>query len=652
MERLIFIIIAAAAAILLAGVIYYLRRYFQRLGAPHKALQNSPLAFARFGFPGFNLLEYNSAFKRMAASGSAKATTLFDSFPAGVTERLAEFMDQAIATGQEVTCEQFQIISPEDKSSFWQIEFIPKKNSKHGGGQDLTMFAIEVTEQALRSRIREAVLRISTTVMSNLDVEETARVVLDSLAYITGADAGALFLIEDEQWERRAITGQIDRGESMRLRTPYENLGNGVEAIENRRVVVVGSQALDNLLIKGGMRQGKAYMIVPLVAGDRPVGAVWLNQIESAPPFTQDQIEFAGVIGSHGALAIENASIYEKEKRARKSLEAIEAVSEAGLMSLDMEELLKELASRAQSVMGMDAAVIFLLDDSGQYLEIREATDKEINLKYGKKFLVTEGLAGSAFAANEPMKIDDLHSMPEACPAFKDSGIASALAVPLRMDGSPTGVLILGSLRAGAFSINDWELIQVIADRASLAVHNSILHAQTREELTKVRLLRDVAAVCAGPLNLQEIASQCLAATERWLGCRTASIYCLDSNEKALINIAFTGSETEIIEHLKIRRLEENTMLVRAVLEQRIITSDDAGVETLSPADAFIINGLHANDNRLCTMPLVCKGEVVGAMAMVFPDRKPFTPSMIDTILSLANQLAVAVHSNREPAAF
>ncbi len=288
--------------------------------------------------------------------------------------------------------------------------------------------------------------------------------------------------------------------------------------------------------------------------------------------------------------------------------------------------------------------------NSRQFLEIREVTNEGINLKYGKKFLVGEGLVGGAFAANKPMKIDDLRSMPEACPTFKDSGITSALAVPLRMDGSPTGVLVLSSLRAGAFSINDWELIQVIADRASLAMHNSILHAQTREELTKVRLLRDVAAVCASPLNLGEIASQCLAAAEHWLGCRTASIYCLDSNEKALINIAFTGSDTKIIKHLKIRRLEENTMLVRAVLEQRIITSDDAGVETLSPADAFIINGLNANDNRLCTLPLVCKGEIVGAMAMVFPDRNPFTPSMIDTILSLANQLAVAVHSNREPA--
>ncbi|MEK6536389.1 MAG: hypothetical protein AABZ63_02750 [Actinomycetota bacterium] len=36
-------------------------------------------------------------------------------------------------------------------------------------------------------------------------------------------------------------------------------------------------------------------------------------------------------------------------------------------------------------------------------------------------------------------------------------------------------------------------------------------------------------------------------------------------------------------------------------------------------------------------------------MALVWPDKRPFTPAAIETIMSIANQLAVAIHTCELP---
>ena len=639
---------------LLTGVLsIYVRRFLRLMSSPREALESSPLAYARFSFPGYRLIAHNQAFEQMSAeSGGRGFNSLASAFPAEAAARMGTLMDRAAADRCQIEGVEFSLPAENSGNTFWNFDIIPDLSDSHANPLSITLFAFEITDQVVRNRIRETSLRISTTIMSSLDVNETVRLVLDGLIYITGTDVGALFLLEDEQWERRAMFGDsgLPDGEPLRLRAPYDDLDAGVDAIESRQVRIMEAGAGSS---PGGILPpaGKSCMVVPLVAGSRPVGAVWLNQTAGSRPFTRDQVEFASVIGSHGALAIENASIYEKEQAARASLEAIEAVSEAGLVSLDIEEVLSELVNRTQHVMKMDAAVILLADESRRFLELRAMTGEGSCPLPGSRIKADVGLAGRAFRANAPMKIDDLLAQDSVCPLFSGSGMRSALMVPLRVNGDAAGVLAIGNMRPAAFSVQDWELIQVIADRASLAVQNSLLHNNTKRELAKAALLRDVAAACAGDFDLKQIAQHALQSIYDQLGCQVSSIYYLDDKLQALVNLAFIGSaSTDVTEYLRIRRLDEDTMLVRAVLERRLLTQKDLDPAAISKGNAYILHGLGFDKNRMCTGPLIYGDDVVGAMAMLFPDKNPFSASLVDTVNSIANQMAVAIHVHRETA--
>ncbi len=640
---------AAAIAVVLAGASFFKgRRSIRHLKSPRQALKNAPLAYARFGFPGYKLLDCNQAFVQMSAlAGGNSQTSLAESFPEETTRQLSEWMDTAAAEGKRIASQELYLQTAQGGNAVWSIDIIPARWRRQAIPMHVTMFAGDITEQALRLRIRQTALRINSAVMSSLDVNETIRIVLEGLAYIVGADAGVLFLLEDEQWERRARYGAYENErDPTRLRVPYDALKSGVEAIETQQILEIENAAADGRIRSDRIKQYqiKSSLVVPLISGRRPIGAAWLNQTAKNRAYSKEQVEFASVIGSHGALAIENAAVYQQERLARESLEAIEAISEAGLASLDIETVLSELVERARHFQKMDAAVIFLLDENRRFLEHRASSTGSVVPVEGRRIEMGEGLLGRAAAEETPRKIDDLQQDGNLSPFFRSLGMRSALAVPLKIYGVVEGVLGIGNRKRAAFSASDWELIQVIADRASLAVQNSMLHSQTLEELSKATLLRDVAAACAGSSDLIEISRRALEAIAKRLGCRIGSIYYLDKERQALVNLAFSGP-IAIHDHLRVRRLDEGTMIVRAALERRLISQEEIEPGQMHPGDAFIINKLNAEETRLCTLPVIFKDEVVGAMALQFPDQKPFAPSMTYTINSIANQLAVAIHS-------
>jgi len=65
-------------------------------------------------------------------------------------------------------------------------------------------------------------------------------------------------------------------------------------------------------------------------------------------------------------------------------------------------------------------------------------------------------------------------------PLFREKRVRSLLGVPLIVEGSVTGVLHVGTLTPRTWGESDVELLQLVADRAALAIENSRLAAQGR----------------------------------------------------------------------------------------------------------------------------------------------------------------------------
>ncbi len=644
-------------ALIAAGVSYYVRRRIGSFNIFREDLINSPVAYATFRFPGYDLIRRNTAFESMFPIGAAGSRYPFASLPEEVGTRLSDLMDKAVAGRVPISEPEFQLPAGEGGSTFWDITLMPARTTGRETPKSISLFGVDVTGAVMRSRTRDAALKMSSSVMASLDLDKTIHAVLESLAHIAQTNAGGLFLIEDDQWVGMAGWGDYTDEMAKTLRWPYDDLPTGVDAVTMQRAVAIEDAANDPRFSaqRVQMFNIRSALVVPLVAGNRAIGACWLNQTDGIRRFSNEQIEFATVVGAQAALAIENASIYENEHMMRKSLEAIEAISEVGLTSLDLDEVLIELVTRAQDVMRMDAAAIFLVDHQSEHLIVRAATGRSARNAGGCSVEVgSGGLAGRCFRDGVPVKIDDLNGREkefcsfhggesDQCPYGQCHGIRSALAVPLRRDGRVVGVLQLGSTQVSAFSAREWGLIQVLAERASMAVQNSMHHMEIQQELARVALLRDVAAACAGLSDSRDIAERALEAVFEQLGCRTASIYYVDQENGVLVNLAFSGHPPEVAEDFRTISMDSESFIPRAVRERAVIVHDSSSVEEIPEIVRPVLKKIDAEDCRLIFLPVIYKDEAVGAIAMAFPDMRPFSHEGIEILKGIANQLAPAI---------
>jgi signal transduction histidine kinase len=214
---------------------------------------------------------------------------------------------------------------------------------------------------------------------------------------------------------------------------------------------------------------------VPLVAGDEMIGALVVASRTAAEP---DDGELAQLVADRIAAAIEHTRLYESERAARVRLEHVQAITDAALAHLEIDELLAVLLPRIRTILGADTCAALLLDEDRQELVARAAVGIEEEVERGVRIPIGRGFAGRVAAGGRPVVLDDVDHADVLNPILREKGIKSLLGVPLLVGGQVLGVLHVGSLTHRRFTIEDTDLLQIVAERVAVAVERARLHEE------------------------------------------------------------------------------------------------------------------------------------------------------------------------------
>jgi putative methionine-R-sulfoxide reductase with GAF domain len=151
-------------------------------------------------------------------------------------------------------------------------------------------------------------------------------------------------------------------------------------------------------------------------------------------------------------------------------LRRIEAVTDAALAHLDLEELLLELLDRVRELLEVDTAAVLLLDTNAHQLVATAASGLEEEVRQGVRIPLGKGFAGRIAAQKQPIVLDRVDEHTVLNPILHDKKIRSLLGVPLLAEGAVQGVLHVGTLTTRRFTDDDASLLQLVADRVALAV--------------------------------------------------------------------------------------------------------------------------------------------------------------------------------------
>lgn len=170
-------------------------------------------------------------------------------------------------------------------------------------------------------------------------------------------------------------------------------------------------------------------------------------------------------------------------------LRRIEAVTDADLAHMELEELLNTLLERLRAVLEVDTAAVLLLDRSRRYLVATAARGIDEEVQQGVRIPLGLGFAGRIAAEKRPVILDEVTSGNVHNPLLLRRGIRSLLGVPLLTAGRVLGVLHIGTLTPRTFTDDDTSLLQVVADRVALATAARISHAERTAAATLQRSL-------------------------------------------------------------------------------------------------------------------------------------------------------------------
>jgi len=149
---------------------------------------------------------------------------------------------------------------------------------------------------------------------------------------------------------------------------------------------------------------------------------------------------------------------------------------------LDVDDLLRELLTRACELLGTTHGYLYIRSPDGEELENRVATGV-FEEELGARMSLGEGVAGRVWQSGTPLVIENYDAWEGRMDAFPRGRISELVGVPL-LSGSDT-VGTLGVARDSSderpFGESDVERLQRFAQLASIALDNARLYHSARE---------------------------------------------------------------------------------------------------------------------------------------------------------------------------
>jgi GAF domain-containing protein/anti-sigma regulatory factor (Ser/Thr protein kinase) len=187
---------------------------------------------------------------------------------------------------------------------------------------------------AERRRFQESLtlLAIAQALSSTLDLTEVLKLVACSTAQACHAKRCSILLLSQDRKALIPIMSQFASGEvDEELWATFKERYVAIdefpilqEAIKERKPVILDGPAMSVVPKKWVEHFGiVSLLMVPLISKDEVIGLMALDHVEEGRRFTDEQVNLAITIGTHAAMAIENARLHTTIAEERAKLEAI-----------------------------------------------------------------------------------------------------------------------------------------------------------------------------------------------------------------------------------------------------------------------------------------------------------------------------------------
>ena len=345
------------------------------------------------------------------------------------------------------------------------------------------------------------------------------------------------------------------------------------------------------------------------------IGAAQIGIAGAQFPIVTISLFFSGLLSYITAASLEPILTATVAERRSQLLQTSNTVAQSVLARRELEPLLNETVSTIRDqFQQVYHAQVFLLDEARRNAVLRASTgevgqkliERRHTLAVGSQSVIGRVTQRGEYVLAGDTSFDPVHKRNELLPNTR-----TELALPLQVAEGVIGALDLQSLKTDAFSTEDIEVFQALADQIALAIENARLFSSTQKQLEENRQLLE--SETRNRREIEVLNNELLGTG--WRNYIQASRPPLHQT----INID-TG---EVSHNEKVSPQAEKTM------------------------DVGRLQLVRENDTQYLTMPIVIESIVIGVFEFEIPIGQVISSGIFASLETLSDSLGVVFENAR-----
>ena len=465
------------------------------------------------------------------------------------------------------------------------------------------------------------------------------------------------FLIALYDAKTEEISYPLAFEEGQRIQLAPRKLGNRGLAdyiIRNKEIVFAPADVLGHMKTLGieivpldkDDGPSRCWLGVPMMIGERVLGLISVQNVERPHVYDQHDRDILATIASQAAISIENARLFQEAQRRAQETAALAEVGREISVTLDLETVLRRIASYARDLFQAESSAVYLPEARGASWRAIAVVGDDIEEIKGDAIQTGEGILGKIALSRVGRIVNDASNTEEALTiqGTLDRPFEHILGVPILSLDRVTGLMAVWRTGQGReFSPAELEFLTSLARQAAIAIQNARLFQETETRARELATLNQLAESLSSVLNIDQIVSAIYSGITRLLDARNFYVAFYDAGTNEIIfpqNI----SESELDRSITRLPLGEGITSYMIQTGESVLITD--GTDKWMREKGHKSAGEPARS--FMGVPLMRGREVLGAMAVQSYDQyNAYDQHDLQLLTAFASQVAVAFENAR-----